>query len=213
MGSSGNDAAVAENGASAARERIVQATLDLIARDGIGKLSNRRIADAARVSLGSLTYHFPSQASLLRESLLLYVGKEVDRIGAIAAGLRGRSPHPSPREISVEVQRSIAAGLERTEPLAEMELHLHAARDRELRDASRRCFAAYQELATAVLGALGAPDPSSHARTVVSVMYGMALEQMGSGRLDAGAMTAALSTIVRGAFAEGQPSPSTREDV
>ncbi|MBA3867119.1 MAG: TetR/AcrR family transcriptional regulator [Solirubrobacterales bacterium] len=199
-----------ESTAAGARERILHATLELIANDGIGALSNRRIAKAATVSLGTLTYHFPSQAELLREGLLLYVGEEVARISAIADGLRARRPHPSLREISGEVQQAIAAGLARSEPLAEMELHLQAARDPQLRPASQRCFLAYEELAGAALEALRVPDAARHARSVVALMYGMGLQQLGSGRHDAQATTAALGTIVRGAFAEGQPPP-TRE--
>lgn len=192
--------------ATGARERILRTTLDLVGRDGIGSLSNRRIAAAAEVSLGSLTYHFPSQALLLREGLLLYVGEEVARIGAIADGLRDRRPHPSPRDIAAEVQRAISEGLERTTPLAEMELHLQAARDPELREASRRCFLAYKELAATALEALGVPEPSRHAPAIVAVMYGMGLQQMAAGSPDAGAMTQALQTVVRGAFAEAGPA-------
>jgi|GEM_PF-415865 len=200
-----------ERQATGAREQILHTTLDLIGRDGIGSLSNRRIAGAAGVSLGSLTYHFPSQASLLRESLLLYVGEEVARIGAITEGLHARRPHPSPREVSTEIQRAIAAGLDRTEPLAEMELHLRAARDPELREASQRCFAAYEELAVTALEALGVPEPARHARSIVALMYGMGLQQLGTGRHDASATTQALTTILRGAFAEADSKPSSRE--
>lgn len=197
--------------ATGARERILHTTLDLIGRDGIGALSNRRIASAAGVSLGSLTYHFPSQASLLRESLLLYVGEEVARIGAITDGLHARRPHPSPKEVSTEIQRAIAEGLDRTEPLAEMELHLRAARDPELREASQRCFAAYEELAVTALEALGVPEPDRHAGSIVALMYGMGLQQLGTGRHDASATTRALTTILRGAFAEADSKPSSRK--
>jgi AcrR family transcriptional regulator len=197
--------------ATGARERILHTTLELIGRDGIGALSNRRIAGAAGVSLGSLTYHFPSQASLLRESLLLYVGEEVAHISVITDSLRFRQPHPSAREVAAEVQRAIAEGLDRAQPLAEMELHLRAARDPELREASQRCFAAYQELATTALEALGVPEASRHAGTVVALMYGMGLQQLGTGRNDASATTRALQTIVRGAFAEGEPRTSSQK--
>jgi hypothetical protein len=45
--------------------------------------------------------------------------------------------------------------------LAELELHLHAARDRELQDATRRCFAAYEDFAAAALEALSVRIPPS----------------------------------------------------
>jgi AcrR family transcriptional regulator len=199
-----------ERRAPGARERILHTTLNLIGRDGIGTLSNRRIAEAAGVSLGSLTYHFPSQASLLRESLLLYVGGEVARIETISDGLRARRPHPGPKEVATEVQRAIAEGLDRVEPLAEMELHLQAARDPELREASQRCFVAYEELATTALEALGVPEPNRQAGSIVALMYGMGLQQLSTGRHDAGEMTRALTTILRGAFAEAESKTPKR---
>jgi AcrR family transcriptional regulator len=186
------------------RERILRTTLALIGRDGIAALSNRRIAAQAGVSLGSLTYHFPSQASLLRESLLLYVGEEVTRLEAVAADLRARRPHPSREEIAAEVQRLLAESATRSEPLAELELHLQAARDPELQEASRRCFAAYQGLAAAALAALGVPDAARHAHAVVALIAGMSVQRLGTGRDDAEGTAAALLTIVRGAFAEGE---------
>jgi DNA-binding transcriptional regulator YbjK len=198
-------------GKGAARTRILRATIELVGREGIGSLSNRRIAELAGISLGSLTYHFQSQASLLRESLLLYVEEEVERIDALAHNLRTRRPHPSPSEITAVVQAAIAEGLDRTEPLAEMELHVQAARDPELREASQRCFTAYRDLATTALEALGVPDAGRHAIAVVAVMYGMGLEQLGSGPRDAEAMTAALVTLVRGAFAEGAAGRHNRK--
>ena len=186
------------------RERILRATLALIGREGIGALSNRRLAAQAGVSLGSLTYHFPSQDSLLRESLLLYVGEEVARLEAITAGLRARRPHPSRQEVAAEVQRIADQSADRTEQLAELELHLFAAREPALQEASRRCFAAYESFAAAALEALGVPDPSRHAATVVAVLIGMGLQRLGTGRHDASGTAAALATIVRGARSEGE---------
>ena len=88
--------------APATREAILRATLALLAAEGTAALSNRRIAAEAGVSLGSLTYHFSSQAALLRESLLLYAGEEVERLETIAAALApaNRAPRRSPARSS-----------------------------------------------------------------------------------------------------------------
>lgn len=187
------------------RERILRAAFELIGREGIAAVSNRRLAQVAGVSLGSLTYHFPSQATLLRESLLLYVGEEVTRLEAIAAGLRSRRPRPSAGEVASEVQQIAAASTDRPEQVAELELHLRASRDPALQDASRRCFAAYEGVAAAALEAFGVPDASRHARTVVAVMTGMGLQRLGAGLHDASGLADALLTVVRGALAEAKP--------
>jgi DNA-binding transcriptional regulator YbjK len=194
--------------ASGTRERILRAALELIGLEGIAAVSNRRLAQVAEVSLGSLTYHFPSQATLLRESLLLYVGEEVARLEAIAAALRARRPCPSTEQVAAEVQRVVAESVERPEQVAELELHLRASREPDLQDASRRCFAAYEGLAAAALEALGVPDASRHAHAVVALMTGMGVQRLGTGRHDADGTAVALLTIVRGALAEGRADSS-----
>jgi DNA-binding transcriptional regulator YbjK len=191
------------------RERILRAALELIGREGISAVSNRRIAAAAGVSLGSLTYHYPSQVDLLRDSLLLFVGEEVARLEGIAADLRARRPRPSTEEVAAEIQRIASQSVERPEQVAELELHLCASRDSALRDASRRCFAAYEGVAAAALEAFGVPDAQRHARAVVALMTGMGLQRLGSGVHDASGLADALLTVVRGALTEAKPRHAT----
>ena len=182
------------------RERILRTTLDLIGREGIGAVTNRRVADAAEVSLGSLTYHFDSQLDLVRESLMLLVGEEVVRLEGIAAELR--RARPGIEQVAIEVERVVRESDTRIQQLAEIELHLRAARDPELRDASRRCFVAYEEVAEAALEALQVPDAERHARSIVALMYGLALRRLGTGDEDVSGLAEALLTIVRGAQAD-----------
>jgi len=182
------------------RDRILRATLALLAKEGTAALSNRRIAAEAEVSLGSLTYHFPSQASLLREALLLYVGEEVARLEAVAATLREREP--SLEEVAGDVQGLIGRPSGGPGPLAELELHLQAARDPELQDASARCFAAYDTLATSALGTLGIADPGRHASAFVALITGLGVRRLGTGAADSEAVTGALLTLLRGALAD-----------
>ncbi|MDR7276317.1 TetR/AcrR family transcriptional regulator [Catenuloplanes atrovinosus] len=50
------------------RDRIIDACLDVIAESGVAGASHRRIAAAAGVPLGSMTYHFTGMDQLLREA-------------------------------------------------------------------------------------------------------------------------------------------------
>ena len=179
------------------RERILRITLELIGREGIAAVTNRRVATAAGVSLGSLTYHFSSQVELLRDSLLLFVGEEVARLEGIAADLRRR--RPSVEQVAAEVEQIVGESSDRLQQLAEIELHLRAARDEELREASRRCFEAYEEVAEAALEMFAIPQADRHARSIVALMYGLALRRLGTGGEDATGLGDALLTIVRGA--------------
>lgn len=186
--------------APATREAILRATLGLLAEEGTGALSNRRIAAEAGVSLGSLTYHFPSQATLLRESLLLYVNEEVGRLEAVATALRARDP--SPAEVVAEAETLIGRPTGGPGPLAELELHLQAARDPELQEASRRCFAAYDAFGADALASLGVPDPERHAGAVVALILGLGVRRLGTAASDSAAVTDALLTYLRGALAD-----------
>ncbi|CAL9590906.1 HTH-type transcriptional regulator RcdA [Streptomyces sp. enrichment culture] len=61
------------------RERIIAATLDLIAEEGVAGVSHRKIATRAGVPLGSMTYHFSGIDDLLREAF----GRFTDHIVAV----------------------------------------------------------------------------------------------------------------------------------
>ncbi len=160
-------------------------------------MTNRRIAAEAGVSPGSLTYHFASQTELLRECLNLYVEEEVARLESIAAELQAR--RPALADVVAEVQRLVAESAGRPAQVAELELHLQAARDPALREVSSRCFAAYEGVAAAALDALGIDDATRHAPAVVALMMGMSLKREGTGVNDPAGFVDALRTVVRGA--------------
>lgn len=183
------------NGASV-RERILRSTLELIASGGVAAVTNRRVASSAKVSLGSLTYHFASQAQLLHESLLLYVEEETARRELIAHELA--TENPNVQQVAEAVEQIAATPSEIPRQIAELELHLHAARDPELREASQRCFAAHEQIASAALTALGIADGDLHAPTVVALMTGLAVRRLAAGGDSGHSTSAALLALVRG---------------
>lgn len=187
------------------RERILRATQRLIADGGVACVTNRRVAAATGVSLGSLTYHFPSQASLLRESLLLYVNEETARREQIARELAREQP--TLQQVARAVEREVATANDVPQQIAELELHLHAARNAELRAASQRCFAAHEKIAAAALTALGVADGERHASKVVALMTGLAVRRLASGGHDAQGTSEALVALVRGLRASGPDWP------
>ncbi len=52
------------------KERIIEATLEVIAVQGVSGTTHRRIAEAADVPLGSMTYHFASLDDLIEQAFL-----------------------------------------------------------------------------------------------------------------------------------------------
>lgn len=181
---------------TSARERILRATMKLIADGGVAAVTNRRVAASAGVSLGSLTYHFTSQGQLLHESMLLYMEEETARREQIARELADLKP--SVEQVAKAVEHAIATASDIRQQIAELELHLHAARDPQLRDASQRCFQAHEQIAVAALNALGISDAKRHAPTVVALMTGLAVRRLAAGGHDAHGTSDALLALVRG---------------
>ena len=162
-----------------ARERILVATLDLIGEHGIGGLSNRLVARAAEVSLGTLTYHFPSQDDLLAHALEAFVDGEVARLEALTEALEGT-------ELSFDqalrvVREIIEDQAGRRAQIAQFELNLQATRNRDLAAASARCYAAYDRVGTAALHAIGVPDAERVAPMLAAMVDGLELRRLAIG--------------------------------
>ncbi|MFT3886876.1 MAG: TetR family transcriptional regulator [Arachnia sp.] len=60
------------------RDRIIDACLTVVADVGVAGASHRRIAAAADVSLGSMTYHFAGMDELLREAFTRFADGVAD---------------------------------------------------------------------------------------------------------------------------------------
>ncbi|MFB4310978.1 TetR/AcrR family transcriptional regulator [Actinomadura sp. GTD37] len=181
-----------------ARDEILQATLRLIGERGIGAVTNRAVARAAGVSLGSLTYHFPSQEDLLREALHTFVEEEIARITDYCTALAdsGMAPVQAPDQ----VEKAIVDFTDGPEQIANLELHLHSARDPSLRETSKRSVAAYDRLAAAVLKALGIPDAEQHAPAIVAMLYGLAIRRLATGDTSAAGTADAFRLLLLGAL-------------
>ncbi|GAA4424165.1 TetR/AcrR family transcriptional regulator [Actinokineospora soli] len=160
------------------RASILRATLRVIGAEGIAGVTNRRIAREAGVSLGSITYHFDTQTSLLRESLLLFVSEETARLQAVASSASGPVSVDEAAALVEQVVESTAFG---SEEIAPLELFIQAGRDPSLRDAAATCFEAYDALAVSILTALGLPEPSRLAGPVVALIAGLQLRRLATG--------------------------------
>jgi len=182
-----------------ARSKILRATLQLVGTHGVPEVTNRRIAACAGVSLGSITYHFPTQADLLRAALVSFVDDETARLRELAEQYRSQALSlAEAADLTERIAHDLAFTAERIAPF---ELYVQAGRDPDLRPASDRCWRAYDALTVAVLIALGVQAPEAIAPTLVATVAGMQLR-----RLSTGAQTdvaAAVLTLLRGAAGTG----------
>ncbi|GAT82509.1 TetR family transcriptional regulator [Streptomyces sp. F-3] len=115
------------------RERILAATLDLIADEGVAGVSHRKIAARARVPLGSMTYHFSGIDELLREAFTRFA----DHIVAVFEEHLGRADGPEQaREAVTDLVHALSEGPRRDLVLTQ-ELYTLAARNPSYRELTR----------------------------------------------------------------------------
>jgi DNA-binding transcriptional regulator YbjK len=180
-----------------ARTKAIRATLSLIAAGGIAAAHDQnRLAQACGLGLAEFDELFPDRDQLLREALLFTVEEEIGRLGVLAAGMR-RNP-PSAEAAAAAIEGGLWATAERARQVAELELHLQAARDPGLREASRRAFVAYEDFAIAVLEALSLPASAENAATVIALLTGLAVRRLATDERDARGTKEALIALVRG---------------
>lgn len=130
------------------RSAILDATLTVIAREGIGRTSHRAIAREADVPLGSTTYYFPSLRALVEEALELCTTRMVEQLETWSERLHGTD------DLAADL-----AGLaydyyigDRERALVEYELYLAAARTPQLRPAARAWTDGLRELLAPTTG-------------------------------------------------------------
>lgn len=110
------------------RDDIIEATLEVITAGGISSASLRSIAQAAEVSLGSVTHYFVDRDTLIGEALHKFAGDSVAAFGSAYAGVDSLQ---KAREATVEVFTSCASS--RREAVVSSELYtlsLHRPRHR-----------------------------------------------------------------------------------
>ena len=71
------------------RESMVEATVRIVAREGVAAVTHRRVAAEAGVALSSTTWHFATKADILEAGLRWAAHREVEGIAAIAGRLAG----------------------------------------------------------------------------------------------------------------------------
>ncbi|MEV1045951.1 TetR family transcriptional regulator [Streptomyces sp. NPDC049916] len=115
------------------RDRIIDATLDVIVDVGVAGLSHRKVAARAGVPLGSMTYHFSGMDQLLHEAFTRFSGTIVavfeDHLGA------ANTPEEA-RAAVTDLVHHLSSGNQR-ELILTHELYTLAAREPAFRELTR----------------------------------------------------------------------------
>jgi TetR/AcrR family transcriptional regulator, regulator of biofilm formation and stress response len=175
------------------RDRIIDACLDVIAETGVAGTSHRKVAKAADVPLGSMTYHFTGMDDLLHEAFSRFAqtaSQQFDE-GIAAAYDADTAKHAISDAIT-----HVVLGTRRDLVLTH-ELYTLAARDPAFRDItnawmarSRRTLEQYFDPTTArILDALveglsihRALDNEPHDKTIVTTAVERITAKSSTGR-------------------------------
>ncbi|WP_306209171.1 TetR/AcrR family transcriptional regulator [Actinoplanes sp. RD1] len=177
------------------RQRLVEATLDVIAERGVAGTTHRRVAAAADVPLGSVTYHFTSLDDLLT-SAFTHLAQTMaaafeQRLAAIEPGADARA----------DVVESMLPDLVDNQRSAVLtyELYAAAARDPRLRAITQ----AWMDRSRQALQRHFDPDT---AETLDALIEGLLLHATLSTRpVDARKIRDAVARLIPGASPERRP--------
>ena len=74
------------------RESIVEATVKIVAGEGVAAVTHRAVAKEAGVSLSSTTWHFATKGDILEAALRWTATREIERVGEMAERIAAASP-------------------------------------------------------------------------------------------------------------------------
>ncbi len=154
------------------------ATLRVVAEEGVGAVTVRRVAAAAGVSPGTITHHFGSVDALLVAALEDGASAVVAELEHLALDLQDEQGDPAAwaAAFAAALAHSLRTAPERH--VACFELQLMAVRRPELRAAATRVADAYRRLGRSASRAAGAADPAAGGTALVAMCTGLVLVEL-----------------------------------
>jgi DNA-binding transcriptional regulator YbjK len=165
----------------ARREKIIEATIRLVARDGTGGLTHRKVAREAGVPLAATTYYFESKEALFQETLASVAEAEIARLRDLMTSPARGDVTQRLLEVFAGQQSASSEAWARIQ-LAQYELFLEAGRRPKVRPIARAWTQAYLDLAEEVLAEAGSSEPARDAQNLVAMVDGLFLEQVATRR-------------------------------
>jgi AcrR family transcriptional regulator len=168
------------------REQLIDATLAILASEGLAAATTRRITDQAGLALGAFHYAFRSKDELLRAVIERITGEISRALDSVTEA--ARSDLPSAVEAVIRgLWRYVEA--EPDFQLAQYELTIHALRDPALRELASWQYDRYAGVIVDTLeGVPGAPSGDELlelARFLVATLDGLILHHCVQGDLEA----------------------------
>jgi len=171
------------------RRKILEAALQIAAREGIRGVKHRSVARQADVPLASTTYYFKDIDELIRDAFMLFVEKAQRNLTAFYDTLNRFLSQFDTEKLkqSDEFKQQVADGLVRLagqylngqiryrkqEILAEQVFLLEAIRDPDLKVVARNYRDAWVAGLEEVMKRVGSPSPETDAALLVTIVMGL----------------------------------------
>ncbi|MEM9173876.1 MAG: TetR family transcriptional regulator [Myxococcota bacterium] len=160
------------------KERLLEALLRLISREGLGAVSHRSVAAEAGIPAGSVTYYFPKRIDLVRGAFSDLARRQLDRIEALLLDDLDTLDVEAVAALATEnVFRELdedSAASARTE----FELILAISRDPDLAPEYRAFQQRLADLQERGARALGSVNPERDGRIFQAFLRGVQLEAL-----------------------------------
>ena len=162
------------------RRTILEATLRLIARLGLGSVTFREVALEAGVSLGVTTYHFASRVDLLAAAFALHL-EQIDAQGQAFSRALERADPDQPPDLDTRAQAvlSLLRQLvfdDRDSFIAGQELTLELSRDSQLAARIQGALSDHRSEVTEMVALVGSSEPELDGEILSATFEGLALK-------------------------------------
>lgn len=137
------------------RDKIIDATIDVLAESGLYAVTHRVVAGRAGASLGSTTYHFKSLDDLIVAALDRSAERYAQYLDSWVATHRGKPTDTLLHEVALSVYNQ-STGEFRAQAVASQQLYSAAFTRPALRLAARRSFSTTVAVMQALFGAQAA---------------------------------------------------------
>ncbi|WP_307795769.1 TetR family transcriptional regulator [Amycolatopsis sp. 195334CR] len=149
------------------KQELIEATLRVVARDGVAGVSHRTVSKEAGQPATSAAYYFSSIQDLLTAALTRVMDEDAERMHRLAAAADGGAD--GLRDLAA-LMAEVVRGPSRL--LAEYELYLLAAKDASLRPPTERWMAALADFAGRFT------DDAVRVQTFVGLVDGVMLQAL-----------------------------------
>ncbi len=162
------------------RQNVLEAALRLIAREGLGAVRMRAVAEEAGVSLGVTTYHFATRSDLLSAAFEFHL-LQTDAAGGEFSeqfATAWQADSITLDELSDAVVRLLAYFVhdERDSFVASHELTLEVSRDPVLASRVKDALSNHHQLVVEMVERVGSREPELDGEILSATLQGLALK-------------------------------------